>query len=452
MSKLDVLNRQEFVESLAQLIDNMSANKVSTTFAINGSWGSGKTFVLDLLEKRLTPTQTEDTAIDKYFIIRYNCWKYDYYDEPLVAIVVAMIDIINQKTRLWNDERKKAHVLGILKAVGASFISMANGVIKDKVGVDIQALVDETKECVSSELTRVEQSHDYDSYFLFNQALRHLQDLIVELTQDQTVIFVVDELDRCLPEYAIKVLERLHHLTNGIENEITVISIDKTQLLASINKIFGFTDPAKYLQKFIHFEIALPYGRISEEFAVKHEEYLALFDKSIVQYDDSLEDFFREVFQQIDVRKQEQLIERAKLAHMLVINDVKDYSFMCMELLIIVIYSCYNGVCKFTNWYNQVYNLLEPDKKQPPFAYFFEQQFKQIQIQIKTVEAPFDNKRTIVLSSKNSLYGVIAYTWYSLYLKNPNVFLIINGEDTERVEQNIMDLKKFINAINTIQQ
>ena len=95
MAKLDILNREEFVDKLVTLTENISANRTSTSFAINGVWGCGKSFVLDMYEERLNAIQSEETANDKYFVIRYNCWKYDYYEEPLVAIVAAMIDIIS---------------------------------------------------------------------------------------------------------------------------------------------------------------------------------------------------------------------------------------------------------------------------------------------------------------------------------------------------------------------
>ena len=49
MKKLDVLNRDEFVDNLLQVMENISDNKASTCFALNGIWGSGKSFVLDTL-------------------------------------------------------------------------------------------------------------------------------------------------------------------------------------------------------------------------------------------------------------------------------------------------------------------------------------------------------------------------------------------------------------------
>lgn len=171
MIKLDVLNREKIVNDLVTLTERLSENKTSTSFAINGAWGSGKSFVLDMYEEQLGLMPSEKTALDKYFIIRYNCWKYDYYEEPLVAIVAAMIDIINQRTRLWNDENKKARVLGILKTVGTTLLSMVNDGVKDKTGIDIKSTYETLKTNIESEETKVEKSHEYDVYFSFNQAL-----------------------------------------------------------------------------------------------------------------------------------------------------------------------------------------------------------------------------------------------------------------------------------------
>ena len=47
MSKIDVLNRQEFVDQLIALTENIAKGKRSATFAIDGLWGTGKSFVLN---------------------------------------------------------------------------------------------------------------------------------------------------------------------------------------------------------------------------------------------------------------------------------------------------------------------------------------------------------------------------------------------------------------------
>ena len=77
MDKIDILNLDKYVERLLKIIQNISETKKSTCFAINGSWGCGKSFVLDMLEDQLNMIQSEETNTDKYFVVRYDSWKYD---------------------------------------------------------------------------------------------------------------------------------------------------------------------------------------------------------------------------------------------------------------------------------------------------------------------------------------------------------------------------------------
>lgn len=451
MDKLDILNREEFVDKLVTLTENISANKTSTSFAINGVWGCGKSFVLDMYEERLNAIQSEETANDKYFIIRYNCWKYDYYEEPLVAIVAAMIDVINQKTKLWNDEQKKARVLGVLKAAGTTLLSMVNAGVKDKIGVDIKNTYETLKTTVQAEEEKVEKSHKYDVYFSFNQALHRLQKLIAELSQDQTVVFMVDELDRCLPEYSIKVLERLHHLTEGSNNVITVLSIDKEQLQTSVKQIFGFDEPKKYLEKFIKFELGLNLGSVSEKITEKHKGYIDLFDKDKIHFNDSIEEFMQAVFQRIGVREQEQLMHRVELAHRLLFEKGKDYSFMCAEILIAVLSSHYGSILAFTGWLDQFYQPIEFGKQKPPFDLFFQEKFDGTPMKEIVRMGGNVPRNWCCFSYEKSLYGAIAYIWYEMHVKNGSIGIDVESNELKTIlKQNVDDLKKFVETLGFI--
>lgn len=156
MDKIDILNRDVFVEQLMKLTENISANKLSICFAINGSWGCGKTFVLDMFQEQLEKVQSEETLSNKYFVIRYNCWKFDYYEEPLVAIVASMLTVIEEKTKLFPEGEKKREILGVLKAISITLLSLGNTVLREKTGVDIQqayaTILDERKEEIGNYL------------------------------------------------------------------------------------------------------------------------------------------------------------------------------------------------------------------------------------------------------------------------------------------------------------
>ena len=458
LKKLDILNREEFVSKLINLTENISSSRISTSFALNGMWGCGKSFVLDMYEEQLGQIQNEDKAIDKYFVIHYNCWKYDYYDEPLVAIVAAIIDVINEKTKLWNDENKKAWFLGTLKTIGTVLFSMVNDGIKDKLGVDVKEAFDNLNSNINEEKISIERSHEYDVYFSFNQALHHLQKLIKELSQDYTVVFVVDELDRCLPEYSIKVLERLHHLTEGSNNVITVLSMDKEQLQKSVVQIFGFEHPEKYLEKFIQFEIKLDYGEISEKITEKYSDYISMFDKNIFQFDDSVEEFIQAIFEDIDARTQEQLVKRATIAHKMLYSDSKDYAFMCMELLLTVLICVYNDNSCFLdnpirfgqrdNAFDSIF-ISSINGVKPAFSDFFAEKYNILSF--KQRQLVFDESIQYVLPENARLYCAVLYIWYFMHKKHPQIMFSHNkGDVYENIANHHKELKKFAETVKIL--
>lgn len=65
----------------------------------------------------------------------------------------------------------------------------------------------------------------------FRKALENLVEFIAQ--DGKPLIFIIDELDRCNPRFAVKVLERVKHLFS-VPNIVFILSIDKTQLCHSI--------------------------------------------------------------------------------------------------------------------------------------------------------------------------------------------------------------------------
>lgn len=118
-SIIDVLNREDILKKIKDIIEKISNNNESITFAIDGEWGCGKSFLLNMLENELLPIQNESTSNTKYLILHYNCWKYDYYEEPLISVVSLLLEEIDNSENLFSEDQK-ARIKGILKAVGVN--------------------------------------------------------------------------------------------------------------------------------------------------------------------------------------------------------------------------------------------------------------------------------------------------------------------------------------------
>ena len=385
-------------------------------------------------------------------IIRYNCWKYDYYDEPLVAIVATLFETIEKKTKLL-DEKNTEQIKGVLKSVGATLLTMANKAVKEKTGVDTAVLFEHIQKGIEYSEESYSALHEYDVYFGFNQTLKGLQDALNELSEHYTIVFLIDELDRCLPEYSIKVLERLHHLIENTKNIISVIATDKTQLQKSISHIFGFDNPEIYLKKFIQFTVPLSIGEVSDKFMDKYCDYIDLFDKDIFKFSESVEECIQEIFKEIDVRTQEQIMERVKLAHTILFTEPKDYTFMCMEILITTLICYYGNNLKEPNDHF-VYDmdlLFAKGKNSPPaFTEFFK---NSIEKHVSCVNNYLDSGRYYLLPAYESLYGAIFYSWTLICTKSRTVMCVerrSNNDCYQIVIDNISDYKKFIDTIYII--
>ena len=79
------------------------------------------------------------------------------------------------------------------------------------------------------------------------------------------MIFIVDELDRCRPDYAVEVLEKIKHFFS-VKGVVFVLSIDKEQLGNSIRGYYGSEkiEADEYLRRFIDIEYALPEPDIAD--------------------------------------------------------------------------------------------------------------------------------------------------------------------------------------------
>ena len=367
--RVDLLNRQDFVDDLFIIADALSRNKKSACYAINGRWGVGKTFVLDMLEDQAKIEGNEGEILAKYLVFRYNCWEYDYYEEPLIAIVASMLDQIDEQVNILPAD-VRTRIVSALKVVGKGLAKKAVQLVSEKTGIDTGEFVNVLTDSAKLSNENIQESHEYDRYFDFKKNLRKLKETIMSLSNDQTVVFVVDELDRCLPEYTIKVLERLHHLFEGIPNVQVVLAIDVQQLEHVVRQIYGEdADAKRYLHKFIQFELTLKEGKIGDNFDEKFQEYSHHFEctsKGINAAE--VEEFKTSILERMDMRSRISIINRCEILHDILIGEkTVDSSYMCLEILLVIL-SDYGLDTEYAHSHFSISGLFDPSRLKPTIA------------------------------------------------------------------------------------
>ena len=331
----DLLNRQEFVQQIISVAETLSENKRSACYAINGEWGVGKTFVLKEFEKQISEFGQGESTLNKYLVFHYNCWEYDYYEEPLIALVAVILEQIDTQVKLISDD-KREKIKAVLKIVGHCICKKAKETVEDKTGIPAEKIAKLVSDMNIDAKAQIEASHQFDVYFEFKKTLKELSKVIAELAKEQTVLLVVDELDRCLPEYAIKVLERLHHVFEDVPNVQVILAVDKQQLENTVKQIYGDeTSVEAYLEKFINFELRLKVGRVKDVLQEQYPVYYRSF-----AYNDFDEDTVTQVYQTIlngvGIRRCKVIIEKSYLCHKLLNSEehLLDGCFLCIELFL----------------------------------------------------------------------------------------------------------------------
>lgn len=335
---VDLLNRDDFIARLVEITENLAAKRKGICYAINGDWGVGKTFALNLYKKKISDIQSETGSASKYLIFEYNSWKYDYYSEPLVAIVAAILDQIDDKVALISSDNKKI-LIEIAKEIGGSLLDKALSKLKEKSGLDLNKIITIFTSSHKKAKHKITDSHSYDPFFDFKDILTKLSETIASLAEDQTVVFIVDELDRCLPEYTIKVLERLHHLFENVSNVQVILSVDKRQLESTVSQIYGNSASVyRYLAKFIAFEMKLDFGTPANFVKECYGEYYDCFSFDMTSEKEAL-GFYGTLFQGTDMRRCKAIVEKSFLCHLLVYpnNDKCDAAILCVELFLSLI-------------------------------------------------------------------------------------------------------------------
>lgn len=244
--KYDLLGRKEEILNLSLLISNVNSPAV---IAIDSRWGTGKTTFIRLWEQHLK----ENLCPSLYF----NAWETDFSDDPLVSFLGEMNESLktligaNQKaSEAWEKTKsvgKQIAKRGIpaLVRIGSAGIIDADKLIEDEMMKAAGSLAGDALD------NYLQQKKAIDEFHLA------LTSFIEKSADGKPLVIFVDELDRCRPNYAIELLERIKHLFNT-EGLVFVLALDKEQLGHSIGAIYGNgIDSVGYLRRFIDFEYQL---------------------------------------------------------------------------------------------------------------------------------------------------------------------------------------------------
>lgn len=270
--EIDDICRNKYLSRFVKIICNNGYNQV---FSLDGEWGSGKTTFIKKLEllinyysfyengkkisnnnyinKDLELSEESINVLEKiskneiYKTIKemvqahsvnaiyFNAWEHDDEDDPIISIIFEIVDRFDllDSTKTIGSGNFTNNLKSFVSLVTLGKINLGNLIEEYDLSTNVR-LKNKIKSALSDTLN----------------------DIITE-NCNKLVIFI-DELDRCKPDYAIKLLERLNHYIDD-DRVVIVLSTNVKELIYTISTKYGNQFSAeKYLDKFIDERLFLP--------------------------------------------------------------------------------------------------------------------------------------------------------------------------------------------------
>ena len=247
----DLLGRNEDLGHFIQLLNSIVG---SYSIALDGQWGSGKTFFVKQVKAILeayNPNLTVEHAnviqekmnsylaqqdLQPQYPIYYDAWMNDNDTDPIISLLYSIAEAHSYFTKRDIESMKG------LKDAGVAVIKMVGGPdLKSFENLFI------AKSCMDAKTQSVD---------LFKQINTFFSELHIE--KGNRLVIFVDELDRCKPTFAIKFLERIKHYFEH-PNITFVFSVNITELAHTVQNYYGKGfDAGRYLNRFFDYTFRLP--------------------------------------------------------------------------------------------------------------------------------------------------------------------------------------------------
>ena len=371
----DLFNRKELIESLSRLITSMERPFV---LSIEAPWGAGKTTFIQMWQKELIKQEK--------VVLSFNAWENDYSDDPFANLMISLSNQISKGYKelgISNLFKNLVNTTGKLVSLSLPIILgiLSRGIINQKTSKslckifkssDIEKLVSTT----SSELVETIEKQ-IEANTSFKNELSDLSKILEKKNKKPLIIFI-DELDRCRPDFALSLLERIKHLFS-VDGIVFVLSIERKQLENSLKAIYGGElDVQNYLRRFIDLRITLENNKDNViEFVKKEIHKIGLAD--ILKLREADYEFFGELLNlfannfSIELRAIKQIIYNFNIIERTLSPPLKTMlnngRFRQESLLLLIILKSINEEMIFELSKGNIISLQEFEKNHKPFIY-----------------------------------------------------------------------------------
>lgn len=259
----DLFGLSEYGERLADLVCNVEDPLVTI---LDGPWGSGKT----IFAKQWAGLMRNRGAR----VIYFDAFANDHHEDALIPLTAQILSALPDEKAKTKKAKLKSATLGVVKYLipivanpliragtgGLLASSDLQGVAKDAgeaLGKGAGLIIEKTLEA------RLEAAGDEKAIFQnFRTALEEASSILggSDSSAALPLVFIIDELDRCRPIFAINLIERVKHLFSVTGVQFLLVA-HLPQLEEAVGHCYGLELGGRakiYLEKFYDVKVEIP--------------------------------------------------------------------------------------------------------------------------------------------------------------------------------------------------
>ncbi|KAF1074535.1 P-loop NTPase fold protein [Halodesulfovibrio sp. MK-HDV] len=266
----DKLGREKSIRNLTTLMEGTDTPMVMT---VSAPWGSGKSSFVKMWKAHL-----ESEKGGRHPCIMFDAWKHDFHKEPLLAVMGEIGSYLASQKKDSSNCSKAVDAclnhLPFLLRIGEKALKLYSTVDPTAaIGGAALAKGGDFAEAVKKYVSQ-EHSDVKTRMIKFKNALKAFVKEATKAPNSDPLYFFVDELDRCDPEYAIRLLESVKHFFD-VEGIVFVLSVDRKKLGSMVKVRYGEGFNAEgYLKRFVDVDYQIK--------APEHEEFILLLSEQLV--------------------------------------------------------------------------------------------------------------------------------------------------------------------------
>lgn len=266
-SNIDLL----FYSPYADTIVNFARTSELTplTIGLYGSWGAGKSSLLQLIEAKI---KSQDTKIA---CVSLNAWQFENYEDAKVAIMEALLKALKDNKTVFESAGEK--IKGLLARINYFKIGKdllfkgAPYAIGAITGNPLPIAVNLSADLLTSTNISEKLQNFSDQYIKsadsesITENIRKFRDefekMLADVKSIDNLVVIIDDLDRCSPDRIIDTLEAIK-LFLSVKKTTFIVAVDQRIIEYAVKtkypQIEGFDISSDYIEKIIQLPIKIP--------------------------------------------------------------------------------------------------------------------------------------------------------------------------------------------------